>query len=71
MHLSLTTSLATATRDRMAFSSNVLISSDVSIHGNTMGDLTINNGNSEYGMHGLMSVLKRILIDDPMKDFIP
>ena len=50
-------------------------SSNVIIQGGTFnsaqGDLTINNGDPEYGMY--VSVQKRIirLIDDPMKDFIP
>ena len=53
---------------QMALSSNVII------HGGTFnsaqGDLHINNRNSESGMHDFRSVQKRILIDDPMKDFI-
>ena len=41
--------------------------SNVSIHG---GTYTINNGDPEFGMHDFMSDLKRILIDDFMKDLI-
>ena len=49
--------------------------SSVIIDGGTFisaqGDVSINNRDPEFGMHDFMSVLKRILIDDPMKDFIP
>jgi hypothetical protein len=49
--------------------------SNVIINGSTFnsahGGLNINNRDPEFGMQDLMSVLKRILIDDPMKDFIP
>jgi hypothetical protein len=49
--------------------------SNVIIHGSTFnsahGGLNINNTNPEFGMHDSMSILKRILIDDSMKDFIP
>ena len=54
----------------MAHSSNVFIQGGIFNSG--QGGLTINNGDLEYGMHDFMSVLKRILIDDPiMKGFIP
>ena len=52
-------------------------SSNVIIHGGTFnsssaqGDLNINNRDPELGAHNFMSVLKRILMNDPMKDFIP
>ena len=50
-------------------------SSNVIIHGGIFssghGGLTINNGDPEFGMQDFMSFLKKILIDDPMKDFIP
>lgn len=51
--------------------------SNVIINGSTFnsahGGLSINNSlrDPEFGMHDFMFVLKRILIDDPMKDFIP
>ena len=49
-------------------------SSNVIIHGGIFssghGGLTINNGDPEFGMHDFMPVLKRILIDDFMKDLI-
>ena len=52
-------------------SSNVIVQGGTFNLNSAQGDLTINNGDPEYGMH--VSVLKRIirLIDDPMKDFIP
>ena len=49
--------------------------SNVLIHGSTFnsiqGDLHINNIDPEPGMQNFRSVQRRILIDDPMKDFIP
>ena len=49
--------------------------SNVIINGSTFnsvhGGLNINDRDPEFGMHDFMSVLKKILIDDPMKDFIP
>jgi hypothetical protein len=49
--------------------------SNVIIHGSTFnsahGGLNINNRDPEFGMHDFMPVLKRILIDDTVKDFIP
>ena len=49
-------------------------SSNVIIQGGTFnsvqGGLHIHNRYSESGMYDFMSVLKRILIDDPMEDFI-
>ena len=50
-------------------SSNVIIQGGIFSSGH--GGLTINNGDPEFGMHDFMFVLKVILIDDPMKDFIP
>ena len=48
--------------------------SNVIIHGGTFnsaqGDFHIIN-NDDSGMHDFMSVQKGILIDDPIKDFIP
>ena len=35
------------------------------------GGLNINNRDLDFGMHNFMSVLKRIIIDNPMKEFIP
>ena len=54
------------------FNSNVII--DGGIFNSGHGGLTINNTSTrdpEFGMHDFMSVMKRIPIDDPMKDFIP
>ena len=49
-------------------SSNVIIQGGIFSSGH--GGLTINNGDPEFGMHDFMSVLKKILIDDPTKDLI-
>ena len=50
-------------------SSNVIIQGGIFNSGH--GGLNIYNGVPEFGTHDFMSDLKRILIDDPMKDFIP
>jgi hypothetical protein len=59
----------TYTMVEMALFSNVMI------HGSTFnsaqGDFHIHNMYSESGMHDFRSVQKSILIDDPVKDFIP
>ena len=50
--------------------SNVIIHGSIFNSGN--GSLTINNTRDpEFGMLDLVSVLKRILMNDLMKDFIP
>jgi hypothetical protein len=51
--------------------------SNVIIHGGAFSSLAaqggfhVNNRDSESGVHNFRSVQKRILIDDPMQDFIP
>ena len=59
------------TSSRMALfnSSNVIIQGGT--FNSVQGGLHIHNRYSESGMYDFMSVLKRILIDEPMKDFIP
>jgi hypothetical protein len=49
--------------------SNVIINE--STFNSAHGGLNIDNKDLEIGMHDFMSVLKWILIDEPMKDFIP
>ena len=53
----------------------VLEMANVNIHGGTFNSLAVqgdfHNNNKDSGMHDFRSVQESILIDDPMKDFIP